>query len=48
MDNTIDFVVTWVDSSDAIWNEKRSKFSDNKSNLNGESRFREYDMLLCQ
>ncbi|MCT3529538.1 capsule biosynthesis protein CapG [Latilactobacillus curvatus] len=28
-----------------MWNEKRSKFSDNKSNLNGESRFREYDLF---
>lgn len=42
----IDFVVTWVDSSDPIWLEEKNFFSDTKQNeLNSEERFRDWDFF---
>lgn len=38
----IDFVVTWVDSSDPNWIAKRNKYAPKSSQLNGDDRYRDY------
>lgn len=43
MEQTIDFVVTWVDGNDPKWRKKRQQFAlgTEKSNFNADSRFRD-------
>ena len=42
----IDFVVTWVDSSDPLWREKKAKYTGiQESEGNTEARYRDWDIL---
>jgi len=41
----IDFVVTWVDSEDALWLNEKSKYSTTENENNGQNRFRSWDNL---
>ncbi|WP_201308364.1 stealth family protein [Companilactobacillus farciminis] len=43
----IDFVISWVDSSDLEWQRKRQKYDSDKviASSNGEERFRDYGTL---
>ena len=48
MNESIDFVVTWVDDTDPKWlseKEKYQKVEGHEDNLNGESRYRNFDLF---
>lgn len=46
MNDPIDIIVPWVDSSDLVWEKKRARYSKNSSKeLNGRERYRDYDTL---
>ena len=44
MQEAIDFVITWVDGEDPIWQEEKAKYSDVGSDKR-KSRFRDWDQL---
>lgn len=46
MNKNIDFVVTWVDGNDLLWQERKEKYSlgANKT-LNSDARFRDWDIF---
>ena len=41
----IDFVVTWVDGNDPIWQAEKAKYSPNKNADNRNVRFRDWDNM---
>ena len=41
----IDFVVTWVDSSDLAWQQEKAKYSNKLSGDKRETRYRDWDIL---
>lgn len=44
-DYPVDFVVTWVDGNDPVWQAEKAKYSPNKSADNRVSRFRDWDNM---
>ncbi len=46
MNSNIDFVITWVDGNDRNWLEEKRKYNPDLTKVDdGESRFREWDLL---
>lgn len=45
INETIDFVVTWVDGLDKEWQNKRKQYLPENEQMNSEIRFRDYDTL---
>ncbi len=41
----IDFVVTWVDGNDPVWQAEKAKYSPNKNADNRNVRFRDWDNM---
>lgn len=43
--NKIDFVITWVDGNDKVWQKEKNKYQATKDNDNKNIRYREWDNL---
>ena len=41
----IDFVVTWVDGNDPVWQAEKAKYSPSKNADNRNVRFRDWDNM---
>ena len=44
-DYPIDFVVTWVDGNDPVWQAEKAKYSPDKNADNRNVRFRDWDNM---
>ena len=42
--NSIDFIMTWVDGNDPAWRSERKQFAD-ASGLSSDARFRDWNLL---